>query len=71
MNYSDIERQTFKTFLAFSTLVLTILVLFFNLSSSVYRVSTISYVENEDIDYSSIERLLDTRNASFAWHYSI
>tara|TARA_B100001250_G_scaffold311668_1_gene273650 strand:+ start:102 stop:728 length:627 start_codon:yes stop_codon:yes gene_type:complete len=33
-------------------------VIFFYLSSSVYRVSTISYVENEDIDYSSIERLL-------------
>tara|TARA_Y100001970_G_C14039854_1_gene753116 strand:+ start:21 stop:722 length:702 start_codon:yes stop_codon:yes gene_type:complete len=58
MNYSDIERQTFKTFLAFSTLVLTFLVLFFNLSSSVYRVSTISYIENEDLNYSSIERLL-------------
>ena len=58
MNYSDIERQTFKTFLAFSTLLLTFIVIFFNLSSTVYRVSNISYIENEDLDYSSIERLV-------------
>tara|TARA_Y100000748_G_C15475070_1_gene480418 strand:+ start:680 stop:1381 length:702 start_codon:yes stop_codon:yes gene_type:complete len=57
MNYSDIERQTFKTFLAFATLLLTVILVFFNLSSAVYRVSTISYVENVDIDYSSLERL--------------
>jgi len=58
MNYSDIERQTFKTFLAFSTLLITFLVTFFYLSSSVYRVSTISYIKNENLNYSSIERLL-------------
>ena len=57
MNYSDIERQTFKTFLASSTLLLTFILVFFNLSSTFYRVSTVSYVENEDIDYSSLERL--------------
>ncbi len=58
MNYSDIERQTFKTFLAFSALMLTFLLLFFNLSSSVYRVSDISYIDSEDLDYSSLERLI-------------
>ena len=58
MNYSDIERQTFKTFLAFSTVVLTFLIIFFYLSSTLYRVSTISYIENEDLDYSSINRLI-------------
>ena len=58
MNYSDIERQTFKTFLAFSTVVLTFLIIFFYLSSTLYRVSAISYIENEDLDYSSINRLI-------------
>lgn len=58
MNYSDIERQTFKTFLAFSTLLLTFILIFFNLSSTVYRVSNVSYIENEDLDFSSIERLV-------------
>ena len=58
MNYSDIERQTFKTFLAFSTLLLTFILTFFNLSSTVYRVSNVSYIENEDLDFSSIERLV-------------
>tara|TARA_B100000686_G_scaffold180810_1_gene187747 strand:- start:340 stop:1038 length:699 start_codon:yes stop_codon:yes gene_type:complete len=58
MNYSDIERQTFKTFLAFSTVVITFLTIFFYLSSTHYRVTTISYIENEDLDYSSINRLI-------------
>ena len=58
MNYNDIERQTFKTFLAFSTVLLTFLILFFTLSSSVYRVSSISYIEREDLNYSSLERLI-------------
>jgi len=58
MNYSDIERQTFKTFLAFSTLILTLLILFFNLSSSIYRVSNISYTDSGDLDYSSLEKLI-------------
>ena len=58
MNYSDIERQTFKTFLAFSTLILTLLILFFNLSSSIYRVSNISYTDSGDLDYSSLENLI-------------
>ena len=60
MNYTDIERQTFKTFLVFSTFVLTTLGLFFNLASSIYRVSQISFEENKEINFSSLDDLLGT-----------
>ena len=60
MNYSDIERQTFKTFLVFSTLLLTGLLTLFNLSSSFYRVSQILYSENEEINFDSLDSLLGT-----------
>ncbi len=57
MNYGDIERQTFRSFLAFSTLLISIVLLFFNIASSVFRVSTILYDESLNLNYSSIELL--------------
>ncbi len=59
MDYGQIERQTFKTYLAFSGLVL-----FFLLSSFAYvfsfnyRISEITYNEDYDLDYSSLDKLI-------------
>tara|TARA_B100001250_G_scaffold271823_1_gene234704 strand:- start:1163 stop:1864 length:702 start_codon:yes stop_codon:yes gene_type:complete len=55
MNYGEIEKQTFRTFLAFSTLLLTLILVFFNITSKLYRVSKIDYDHNLDLNMSSIE----------------
>ncbi len=60
MNYGDIEKQTFKTYLTFSTVLLIFLLAFFSVSSSVYRVNNIIYEEKEELNYSSIDKLKGT-----------
>ena len=49
MNYGEIERQTFKTFLAFSSILIVIVLVFFNITSNFYRVSTITYLNDTDL----------------------
>ena len=58
MNYGEIEKQTFRTFLAFSTLLLTLILVFFNITSELYRISKIEYDSNLDLDMSSIESFI-------------
>lgn len=58
MNYGEIEKQTFRTFLAFSTLLLTLILVFFNITSKLYRVSKIDYDQNLDLNMSSIESFI-------------
>ncbi len=61
MDYGQIERQTFKTYLAFSGLVLFFLLASFAyVFSSTYRISEITYNEDENLDYSSLNKLLGT-----------
>ena len=61
MDYGQIERQTFKTYLAFSGLVLFLLLASFAyVFSSTYRISEITYSEQQNLDYSSINKLLGT-----------
>jgi len=57
MNYGEIERQTFRTFLAFSTLLVTLVIVFSNITSNLYRVSKIDYEENLELNMSSLESL--------------
>ena len=57
MNYGEIERQTFKTFLAFSILVISVLLIFFNITSNFYRVSNITYINDTDLSKTSLESL--------------
>ena len=60
MNYGDIERQTFRTFLAFTMFVLTGVVVFFNLTSNLYRVSNISYDDSLDLNFITLENIKGT-----------
>ena len=60
MNYGEIEKQTFKTFLAFAALVTTIVLVFFNISSNFYRVSTITYINDTNLSKTSLESLKGT-----------
>ena len=58
MNYGEIEKQTFRTFLAFSTLLLTLILVFFNITSELYRISKIEYDTNLELNMSSIESFI-------------
>ena len=60
MNYGEIERQTFRTFLAFSTLLFTLILVFFNITSELYRISEIDYDNNLELNIDSLERLRGT-----------
>ena len=60
MNYGEIERQTFKTFLAFSSLLVTIVLIFFNISSNFYRISNITYINDTDLSKTSLESIKGT-----------
>ncbi len=60
MNYGEIERQTFKTFLAFSGLLVTAVLIFFNITSNFYRVSNIAYINDADLNKTSLESLKGT-----------
>ncbi len=60
MNYGEIERQTFKTFLAFSSILIVIVLVFFNITSNFYRVSTITYLNDTDLSKTSLESLKGT-----------
>ena len=57
MNYGDIERRTFRTFLAFATLLIVSILVLFNITSELYRVSDIDYDSNLDLDTNSLESL--------------
>ena len=60
MNYGEIERQTFKTYLAFSGLLIAIVLIFFNITSNFYRVSNIKYIDDTDLSKASIESIKGT-----------
>tara|TARA_B100000965_G_scaffold221129_1_gene184977 strand:- start:90 stop:791 length:702 start_codon:yes stop_codon:yes gene_type:complete len=60
MNYGELERQTFKTFLAFSSLLIAAVLIFFNATSNFYRVSYIAYINDTDLNKTSIESLRGT-----------
>ena len=60
MNYGEIERQTFRTFLAFSGLLITVVLIFFNISSNFYRVSNITYINDTGLSKASIESIKGT-----------
>ena len=60
MNYGEIERQTFKTFLAFSGLLIATVLIFFNITSNFYRVSNIDYINDADLNKASLESLKGT-----------
>ena len=60
MNYGEIERQTFKTFLAFSSLLIATVLIFFNATSNFYRVSNIAYINDTDLNKTSLENLRGT-----------
>ena len=57
MNYGDIERQVFRTFLAFASLILILVLSFFNITRDIYRVSTIVYDTSIDLNIDSLEYL--------------
>ncbi len=59
MDYGQIERQSFKTYLAFSGLVLSFLIASFAyIFSSNYRVSEIRYNDDFNLDYTSLKKLV-------------
>ena len=61
MDYGKIERQTFKTYLVFSGLVLFFLLASFGfVFSSTYRISEIKYSKEQNLDYSSLNKLIGT-----------
>ena len=60
MNYGEIERQTFKTFLAFASILIAIVLIFFNITSNFYRVSTVTYLSDKDLNKTSLEGLKGT-----------
>lgn len=60
MNYGDLEKQAFRTFLAFSGLLIALLLSTLWLTSNVYRVSNIVYNEDLKINMSSLESLKGT-----------
>ena len=57
MNYGEIERQTFRTFLAFSTILVLLILVFFNITSDLYRISNIDYDDNLELNMYSLESL--------------
>ena len=57
MNYGDIERQVFRTFLVFTSLMLILVLLFFNITRDIYRVSAIVYDTSVDLNVDSLEYL--------------
>ena len=60
MNYGDIEKQTFRTFLAFASLLLAGVIVFFNLTSNIYRVSNIKYDDSLGLNYATLEKIRGT-----------
>ncbi len=60
MNYGEIERQTLRTFLAFSTILIALILVFFNITSDLYRISDIEYDENLGLNMYSLESLRGT-----------
>ena len=60
MNYGEIEKQTFRTFLVFTTFLVSLILVFFNIASKVYRVSNLTYDDNLDVNISSLENLRGT-----------
>jgi len=60
MNYGEIERQTFRTFLAFSTLLVALILVFFNITSDLYRISDIDYDDKLELNMYSVESLMGT-----------
>ena len=57
MDYGEIEKQTFKTYLTFSTALLALIIIFFTISSTGYRVTNVIYNELGMLNYSSLESL--------------
>ncbi len=60
MNYGDIERLTFRTFLAFALIIMAIILVFFNITSKLYRVSNISYNDSLELNFGTLENLQGT-----------
>ena len=60
MNYGEIERQTFRTFLAFSGLLIATILIFLNITSNFYRVSNITYINDTGLNKTSLEKLKGT-----------
>ena len=60
MNYGEIEKQTFKTFLAFAGLLIATILIFLNITSNFYRVSNIAYTNDTDLNKTSLENLKGT-----------
>ena len=60
MNYGDIERQVFRTFLAFASLILMLVLLFFSINRNIYRVSKIVYDTGIEVNVDSLESLKGT-----------
>jgi len=57
MNYGDIERQVFRTFLAFASFILILVLLYFNITTNIYRVSEIVYDAGVELNVDSLEDL--------------
>ncbi len=57
MDYGDIEKHAFRTFVAFSSLIFTAIFLFMNFSSTLYRVTEVIYDKNESLNFNSLEKL--------------
>ena len=61
MDYGQIERQTFRTYLVFSGVILFLLLASFSyVFSSTYRISEILYNEEHGLDFSSVNKLIGT-----------
>ena len=57
MNFGEIEKKTFKTFLVFATILVSIVLTFFNITSNIYRVLNITYDDSLNLNYDSLESL--------------
>tara|TARA_B100001996_G_scaffold361823_1_gene328867 strand:- start:1088 stop:1789 length:702 start_codon:yes stop_codon:yes gene_type:complete len=60
MNYGEIEKQTFRTFLVFTTFLVSLILVFFNIASKVYRVTNLIYDDNLNVNISSLDKLSGT-----------
>ena len=60
MNYGELEKKTFKTFLVFATILVIAVLILFIITSNIYRVFNITYDESLNLNYSSIESLRGT-----------
>ena len=59
MDYGQLERQSFKTYLAFSGILLFFLLASFAyVFSTTYRISDIQYNDEYNLDYTSLNKLL-------------